>query len=220
MNKSEIYEEFEEHLMKDKRPSEYFNSIVQKEVFNEYPFKMLKDLIKIDQSPKYHPEGSVWNHTMLVVDNAAERKELSENSRAFMWAALLHDIGKGPTTKVRKGRITSYDHDRVGAKMTSEFLHQFTNDENFIKKVTSLVRWHMQALFVVKDLPFGDIGKMISEVSIDEMALLCLCDRLGRGDMTEEKIEEEKRNISIFVEKCKKYNEKRKLIKLPGRKSM
>jgi hypothetical protein len=69
----------------------------------------------------------------------------------------------------------------------------------------------MQALFVVKDLPFADIGKMISEISIDEIALLCLCDRLGRGDMTEERVKEEKNNIGIFTEKCRKYKKKKEI---------
>lgn len=207
INKSKLYEDFEEHLMRDKKPSQYFNRVFHSDEFKEYPFKMLKDLEKIDQSPKYHPEGNVWNHTMLVVDNAAERKQLSEHPRAFMWAALLHDIGKPPTTKIRKGRITSYDHDRYGARVAREFLKEFTHDEDLIKRVTGLVRWHMQALFVVKNLPFADIEKMISEVSIDEMALLSLCDRLGRGEMTEDKIKDEKENIEIFIKKCKKYGE-------------
>ena len=53
-----------------------------------------------------------------------------------MWALLLHDIGKKPTTKVRKGRLTSYDHDIVGADMTKEFLTYFNEEENFITEVT------------------------------------------------------------------------------------
>lgn len=202
---NKLYEEFETHLMKDEKPSLYFNSLLGEGDLNEYPFNMIKALEKVNQSPKYHPEGSVWNHTMLVVDNAARKKELSEHPQAFMWAALLHDIGKPPTTKVRKGRITSYDHDIYGARMAREFLEEFTEDEGLIEKVTKLVRWHMQALFVVKDLPFADIEKMVSEVSIDEIALLSLCDRLGRGEMNLEKVKEEEENIRMFIQKCKSH---------------
>lgn len=63
----------------------------------------------------------------------------------------------------------------------------------------------MQILFVTKGLPFADIGRMASEVSIDEVALLGLCDRLGRGDMTLDKKQDEQRSIVTFLEKCTKY---------------
>lgn len=205
LNKQEIFNEFDKHLMEDREPSAYFKDLVINGDYpDEYPFTMLTDLIDTPQSPEHHPEGSVWNHTMLVVDRAAERKDKSENPHVFMWAALLHDLGKAPTTKIRKGRITSYDHDKWSKKMAAQFLGYFTHDADFIDKVSKMVRWHMQLLFVVKGLPFAETEKMVQEVSIDEMALLSLCDRLGRGNMTEEKAEEEKENIRIFKQKCEK----------------
>ena len=62
---------------------------------------MLSSLVKIQQSPSHHPEGNVWNHTMLVIDKAAERKYKSKDPRIH-WAALFHDIGKTPATKIRR----------------------------------------------------------------------------------------------------------------------
>ena len=198
-----MFEQFENHLMEDEKPSTYFNKIISDEsIFNEYPYTLLSSLVDTEQSPEHHPEGNVWIHTMLVVDNAAKVKGLSENPRAFMWGALLHDLGKAPTTKVRRGKITSYGHDTVGAKLCREFLETFTKDEKFIKQVTSLVRWHMQTLFVMKDLPFGDVESMSKEVSIKEIAMLSQCDRLGRAKLSESKIKEEKENIKSFVRKC------------------
>ena len=97
-----------------------------------------------------------------------------------MWAALLHDIGKPDTTKVRKGRITSYDHDELGAKISKEFLEEYTNDEDFIKKVCLMVKYHMHMLYVLKGLPFGNPRQMVKDVDIHDIALLCRCDRLGR----------------------------------------
>ncbi|MBZ9636422.1 HD domain-containing protein [Clostridium sp. FP1] len=201
-----MFEEFEKHLMEDEKPSIYFNKIISNEsIFTEYPYTLLSSLVETEQSPEHHPEGNVWIHTMLVVDNAAKVKGLSENSRAFMWGALLHDLGKAPTTKIRKGKITSYDHDTVGAKLCREFLGIFTKDEEFIKRVTALVRWHMQTLFVMKNLPFGDVKGMAQEISIKEIALLSECDRLGRGELSKSKIKEEKENIKAFIRKCEEY---------------
>lgn len=200
------YEEFDNHLMNDIKPSEYFNELANKERLNKvYPFTLLFDLINVEQSPVHHSEGNVWNHTMLVLDNAANYKHSSEEPRVFMWSALLHDLGKATTTKIRRGKITSYDHDTEGEKLALKFLESFTEDNIFINKVCKMVRWHMQTLFVVKELPFANIKLMLSEVSLKEIALLSLCDRLGRGDMTEKRVEEEKENVKIFIEKCNKF---------------
>ncbi len=73
-----------------------------------------------------------------------QKKILSENPKVFMLAAFLHDIGKPPTTRNRKGKITSYDHDKVGSRMAKEFLQEVHEDNHIIDQVMNLVRWHMQ----------------------------------------------------------------------------
>jgi tRNA nucleotidyltransferase (CCA-adding enzyme) len=197
------FTELDHHLLQDGKPSEYLTAIVREQWFQSvHPFAMLADLVETPQSLQHHPEGSVWNHTLLVLDNAAARKQYSRDPRVFVWAALLHDIGKAPTTKVRKGKITSYDHDDVGAKMVVDFMKPFMDDMEFITKVSRLVRWHMQILFVVKGLPFAHIRQMASEVPIEEVALFGLCDRLGRGELTDRKVAEEKESVGLFVKKC------------------
>jgi len=198
-----IFEEFESHLMEDENPSIFFNKMINNgEIYGEYPYTLLRGLLDTPQSTLHHPEGNVWKHTMLVLDNAAKVKHLSENPMAFMWGALLHDLGKAPTTKVIKGKITSYGHDKVGAKLARSFLEALTEDSELIKQVTALVKWHMQTLFVTKDLPFADVKNMSQDISIKEIALLSECDRLGRGEMNEGKIKEEKENIKAFIKRC------------------
>ncbi len=145
--------EFDSHLMSEIEPSNYFIQLSKTGIFQvKYPYTLLGDLMKVPQSPKHHPEGSVWNHTMLVLDNAGKRKHLSQNPKVFMWSALLHDLGKVPTTKLRNGRITSYDHDKWGERLSIKFLKEFTSDHEFIKQISKMVRWHMQILFVAKGL--------------------------------------------------------------------
>jgi len=207
MNKHlNIFKEFDEHLLNDEKPSKYFNEIKKIGIFyNIYPFTLLGDLIGVPQSPKHHPEGDVWNHTMLVVDYASKKKKESKEPRAFMWAALLHDLGKARTTRLRKGKITSYNHDKVGKELVINFLAYFDENKNFIKKVSALVRWHMQSLFVVKNMPYAEIENMLKDVEPREIALLTECDRLGRGGLTEEKINSEKKNIDLFLYKITKY---------------
>jgi putative nucleotidyltransferase with HDIG domain len=167
---------------------------------DEYPFSMLKKLEATPQSPVHHPEGNVLNHTLRVVDEAAKRKESSGDPRAFMWAALLHDIGKPPTTRAHKGRVTAYDHDKVGAEMTREFLSALTEDRRFIETVANLVRYHMQILYVVNGLPYKDVAGMKQNSDVREIALLGLCDRLGRGGASQKA---EESQVRLFEDKCR-----------------
>ena len=104
-----------------------------------------------------------------------------------------------PDTRNRKGRITSYNHDAVGAKLCSKFLEFYTDDEVFINKVAMMVKYHMHMLYVLKNLPFGNRIKMISDTDIHDLALLCRCDRLGRIGADKE---EETNNYYEFLKRC------------------
>ena len=179
--KRQLFDEITEHLLTDIKPSEYLNVLSDKEVFKQYPLGMLNQLKSTEQSKKYHPEGNVWNHTMLVLDEAAKVRGECSDAKAFMWAALLHDIGKPDTTRMKNERITSYDHDIAGEKLCIKFLRAFMKeDEAFIQKVSSLVRYHMHILYLLKNLPYKDMAGLLKRVNIGEIALLCRCDRRGR----------------------------------------
>jgi len=66
MNKNKVFEEFNNVLLNDERPSKYFNKLLKEtNIFSEYPFDMIGKLVKTEQNLLYHPEGNVWNHTML-----------------------------------------------------------------------------------------------------------------------------------------------------------
>jgi len=213
--KKRIFLEMQAHLLNDDAPSAFFTRFCDAGDLNEYPFSMLSRLKEVPQSPKHHPEGNVWNHTMLVVDEAAQKKEKSADPVAFMWAALLHDIGKAETTKNDGGKITAYNHDRVGALHAKEFLTEFL-DENIpaekvlIDRVTALVRWHMQILFVVKSMKFADIKTMRDHVDPEEIALLGYCDRMGRLN-ADRKAENE--NLKLFIAKCREWEHGKRLSK-------
>lgn len=199
MKLEELFEEMDAHLQKDDRPSEYLEQAGESELFLHFPLEMLHRMKKTKQSPKYHPEGNVWIHTLMVVDEAAKRRNQSVNPRVFMWAALLHDIGKPDTTRLKHGKITSYNHDREGERLAREFLEIFSDDEAFIREVCGLVRYHMQILFVAKKTAFAELEEMKKRVDIREAALFGLCDRLGRDGVDEEK---ERESVQAFLLAC------------------
>ena len=52
----------------------------------------------VEQPPEFHPEGDVWAHTLLLLE------QLDNPTPALAMGALLHDVGKPPTFRVA-GRI-------------------------------------------------------------------------------------------------------------------
>lgn len=200
-DKQNLFLEIHKHLLDDEKPSVYLNCVSENSLFKEAPFSTLRKLKETMQSPVHHPEGSAWNHTLLVVNEAAARKNRSTDPEVFMWAALLHDIGKPDTTRSRKGRITSYDHDTVGEPLARDFLRFFSCKEEFTDKVANLVRYHMHILYVLKDLNFGNVETMKKKVDLHELTLLGLCDRLGRLNVNQK---DEEENIEVFLSKLKK----------------
>ena len=203
---NELFKIINNHLLYDDVPSIFLSQLCSQPEFEIYPFDMLLKLRSTNQSPIHHPEGNVWNHTLLVVDEAAKKKSESKDAEVFMWAAFLHDIGKPPTTRIRNGKITSYDHDKVGARLAKDFLSEFTNNVLFIENVCSLIKYHMQILFVINDLPFAAIKELKQNSDIKEIALLGLCDRLGRTGANQLT---EKDNVQLFIKKCNDFKQER-----------
>lgn len=199
-----LFQELDQALTMEEKPSLALKRLAKTPAFGQFPFGLLLKLKGAKQSPQHHPEGSAWNHTLLVVDQAAMVKSQSKNPRAFMWGALLHDIGKPDTTRIHRGRITAYDHDKVGERIAVSFLRALTEDRDFIREVAALVRWHMQVMFVVKDLPYTDLEGMRREADTEEIALLGLCDRLGRLGADRQDAEEK---IETFLRKVEAAHE-------------
>ena len=201
MKLQDKFNEIEKHLLEDDKPSSYLNELKTSGELSVEPFNWLISLEKIEQSPKHHPEGDVWVHTMMVVDKGSSYRDYVEDKKVFMWALLLHDLGKRSTTKLRNGRWTSYDHDKVGRKDAYDFLSYFKLSEEFKGKVSILVRYHMHLLFIMNKLPYGDIKGMKTEANLHDLSYVFLSDRLGRGGMNKEEIEKVENEVELFRKK-------------------
>jgi poly(A) polymerase len=91
----------------------------------------------VEQPPEFHPEGDVWKHVLLMLE------QLEHPSPTLALGVLLHDVGKPPTFRVAD-RIRFDAHAEVGATMAADILSRLKipNDEN--DRVTSLVANHMR----------------------------------------------------------------------------
>jgi len=180
-----IFEELKKLLLKSKRPScglTYFKALG---IFNLLP--ELAAMENTEQDPEYHPEGNVWIHTMMVIDEMATLSlALPEDQRlSLMLAALCHDLGKPATTDRVDGRIRAFGHDLAGVSQTKQFLARITQDKRLIDKVLPLVKFHLRPAqlyhsHLTQSVSDGAIRRLSIQVSIPELLLLAKADHLGR----------------------------------------
>jgi poly(A) polymerase len=95
----------------------------------------------VKQPRNFHAEGDVWRHTRLCL-----RALPSSASLTLVWATLLHDVGKPPTAKIREGRWTFYEHQKVGGEMAEQILRRLRYPRRFIDTVRWLVEHHLVLL--------------------------------------------------------------------------
>ncbi|MCU1293338.1 MAG: metal dependent phosphohydrolase [Bryobacterales bacterium] len=91
----------------------------------------------VEQPPEFHPEGDVWTHVLLMLDN------LHSPTPSLAAGVLLHDVGKPPTYRVAD-RIRFDGHAEVGAEMTRSILHRLRFSNQDLEQITSLVANHMR----------------------------------------------------------------------------
>lgn len=90
------------------------------------------------QDPIWHPEGTVWTHTKLVLKN------LTGGNFERMMGGLLHDVGKPATQKFwPDGGISNHGHDAKGAEITQEIARRLKLSSNQQERISELVRLHM-----------------------------------------------------------------------------
>ena len=97
--------------------------------------------IDCEQSPDFHPEGSVYNHLLRVLEHLP-----GDAAPSLPWAALLHDVGKPPTASrdPESGRIHFYGHERIGAEMARSILERLRFPRRQTAEIVKCVRQHMQ----------------------------------------------------------------------------
>ena len=96
----------------------------------------------VEQPEQFHPEGDVWTHTMLTLDQAP-----ADPGVELAMAALLHDVGKPPTFK-QADRIRFNEHAEVGAKIADKIMRRLRYSKKQQDLVVELVRQHQKFMEV------------------------------------------------------------------------
>ena len=177
-----IFGEMEKALLKAPRPSIFFEFLRQAHQLHHW-FPEVQALIGVPQEPKHHPEGDVWNHTMLVLDQAAQLREQAKEPLCLMLSALCHDLGKTQTTAVVDGVIRSLGHETAGLPLAERFLARLTNEARLHKVVLNMIALHMRPNALHKQSAGWKAMNRLYDASVcpEDLLLLAKADSLGRA---------------------------------------
>lgn len=150
-------------------------------------FPEVGDLRGLLQDPEWHPEGSVFTHTALVVDAAAQiaiRDGLPAEQRGVLvLAALLHDVGKAVTTTMQAGRIVSPGHAQAGVEIAGSFLDRIGCPDHIRRQVLPMIAEHMVHLNEINDRTVRRLAVRLGSVSIQDLVRLIEADHSGRAPL-------------------------------------
>jgi tRNA nucleotidyltransferase (CCA-adding enzyme) len=153
-------------------------------------FPELDALVGCPQEPEWHPEGDVWIHTLLVIDQARARLDDLPYPQqvALMLGAVCHDLGKPATTAFIDGRIRSLDHEEQGVPPATALLDRLNVHSlqgfDVRREVLGLVANHLKpGMFAKADPPAGDgaYRRLAQKVDLQLLARVAKADCEGRG---------------------------------------
>jgi tRNA nucleotidyltransferase (CCA-adding enzyme) len=186
-----VWGEIEKLLLKAGRPSIGF-SLAREIGVTERLMPEMHALIDCPQEPEWHPEGDVWIHTLMVIDEARRRNDDLDRARlaAVMLSAVCHDFGKPLTTAVIDGRIRSLGHEEAGVAPATVFLDRLNVNslDNFDVRtqVLAITAHHLKpgAFYKVRDeLTDGAFRRLAQKVDMELLARVAKADCCGRtGD--------------------------------------
>jgi tRNA nucleotidyltransferase (CCA-adding enzyme) len=183
-----VWGEFEKLLLKAERPSIGF-ALARELGVTEKLLPEMHALIDCPQEPEWHPEGDVWIHTLMVIDEARRRNGDLDRPRlaAVMLSAVCHDFGKPLTTAVIDGRIRSLGHEEAGVPPATAFLDRLNvnslDDFDVRTQVLAITAHHLKpgAFYKVRDtLTDGAFRRLAQKVDMELLARVAKADCCGR----------------------------------------
>jgi tRNA nucleotidyltransferase (CCA-adding enzyme) len=184
-----IWGEIEKLLLLADRPSIGFRLALDLRIIDRL-FPELKACVGCPQEPEWHPEGDVWVHTLMVIDEARKRIDDLDHARkvTIMLGAVCHDLGKPPTTAFLDGRIRSIDHEQEGVAPATAVLDRLnihTLDGFDVRHhVLGIVAHHLKpGMFRQSKTPVSDgaFRRLAQKVDLELLARLAKADCLGRS---------------------------------------
>jgi len=184
-----IWGELEKLLLQAMRPSIGFALARDLGVVEQILPEMVP-LYTCPQDAEWHPEGDVWTHTLMVIDEARRRNADLDRPRlaTVMLGAVCHDLGKPETTILVEGRVKSPGHEAAGVPHATRLLDRLnvhTLDGFDVRaQVFGLVAEHLRPSAFHKaqaTLTDGAFRRLAQKVDLELLARFARADCHGRG---------------------------------------
>jgi poly(A) polymerase len=127
----------------------------------------------VAQPPEFHPEGDVFVHTLLLLQNLPQPCPLT-----LAWGALLHDVGKPATFRLAPDRIRFDGHVEVGVKIAEAICERLRFSNYDAAQVLALVQNHMRFGHATR-MKESTLRKFIRMPGFDEHMALHRADSLA-----------------------------------------
>ncbi|MDH3593105.1 MAG: HD domain-containing protein, partial [Planctomycetota bacterium] len=181
-----IQDEWNKLLLRAKRPSLGLAFLRDASLLRFFP--EVAAILDVPQDPEWHPEGDVWTHTLLVLDEAARlRTGDGPRDAILMYGALCHDFGKATTTfEDPEGRVRSPGHEEAGVEPTVAWLTRLRLSSEVVDGVIAIVRHHLApaALYYGRatDRGYRRLARKLGALGIDAELLhrSATADHFGR----------------------------------------
>lgn len=103
----------------------------------------------VEQPPRFHPEGDVWQHTLNMLELLPQNEETDKNI-SLAWGVLLHDIGKAVTRTEDEKGVHFYGHVEKGVEIADNIMQRLRFSNAQRETVLNLIRQHMVFMNVQK----------------------------------------------------------------------
>lgn len=162
----------------------------------------VEELKGVKQGGKYHQEGGVFMHTMMVLD---EIKKVKDSDPLLPWIVLMHDTGKKETATEKGGVPHWYGHEKVSAKKARAAMKRLKFSNREVKDaewvILSGMAYSFERMSIGKKrmLFMGSRAKLL----LDFMS----CDKLGKKPRARELVSKLRAAYEDAQEFTKRYTE-------------
>ena len=164
--------------------------------FMLYASKLLQQVLPeiaamkgVEQPPEFHPEGDVFIHTLLLLDNLPH-----PCTPTLAWGALLHDVGKPATFRKAPDRIRFDNHVDVGVKIAEGICQRLRFSNEDTEQIIALVDNHMRFMDAMRMnestlKKFMRMPKFEEHLELHRLDCLASNGQLGSYDFVKQKLE-------------------------------
>lgn len=188
ISKERIYQEIRKLILQSKRPSLGWRWLEKigclKKLYYEVGI-----LTTIQQRTDYHPEGSVFEHSMQALDAAARFTDYLDENEKFLLClgALCHDLGKTESTDAD---LRCHGHELSGVPLVKNFISRFLDSPETILTLQKLVRHHLMPRLLLDQKSSIAAWKRLAlklapHATIRQLAIICLVDQQGRNGQSQ-----------------------------------